>query len=127
MQHISFSELKNWTTCSFYHKLVNIEKLKGFVGSEHTAFGTAIHEVYEKKVLGQIEDGDESRIFKKTFEEEILKLLSDNVELNEGLLSQMSSQGVSLSSKGIPALKQYFGKYEVFSAEERLYEKISDV
>jgi hypothetical protein len=127
MQHISFSELKNWTTCSFYHKLVNIERLKGFVGSEHTAFGTAIHEVYEKKVLGQIKDGDESKVFEKTFEQEILKLLSDNVDLNENLLSQMSSQGVSLSSKGVPALKKYFGKYEVFSAEEKLYEKIDDV
>ena len=127
MQHISFSELKNWATCAFYHKLVNIEKIKGFRGNEHTAFGTAVHEAYEKRVLGDIKEGQEAVIFEQTFEKEILKLLSDGVELDQDLVTQMSSQGNTLSPKGIPALKEYFGDYEVFSAEEKLYEPIDDV
>ena len=56
MPHISFSELKNWVKCAHYHKLVNIDKLKGFVGSEHTAFGSAIHEVCERQVLGSLKN-----------------------------------------------------------------------
>ena len=44
MTHISYSELKNWDFCPFYHKLVYIDKLKPFRGNEYTAFGTAIHE-----------------------------------------------------------------------------------
>ena len=76
MQHISFSELKNWAKCAYYHKLVNIDKLKGFVGSEHTAFGTAIHEVCEQRVLGRLPIGKESDLFTKTFEKEIEGLLS---------------------------------------------------
>ena len=51
MPHISYSELKNWVQCPFYHKLVNIQKIKGFKGNEYTAFGTAIHNVCEKKLL----------------------------------------------------------------------------
>ena len=51
MPHISYSELKDWVFCAFYHKLTRIEKLKGFKGNEYTAFGTAVHNVCEKKLL----------------------------------------------------------------------------
>jgi len=127
MRHISFSELKNWTKCAHYHKLVNLDKIKGFKGSEHTAFGTAIHEVYEKSVLGQIESGEEQEVFEKSFITEIEKLICDGVDLDEPLLQDMEKQGKKLSTEGIPALKEYFGHYKVFSAEEKLYEKIDDV
>ena len=53
--HISFSELKLWNECPFKHKLVYIDEVKKFLGNEYTAFGTAIHEVCEKSVLGQID------------------------------------------------------------------------
>ena len=42
MPHISYSELKDWVTCAFYHKLTRVDKLKGFKGNAFTAFGTAI-------------------------------------------------------------------------------------
>ena len=48
MSHVSFSELKIWKECPWKHKLVYLDKLKGFEGNEHTAFGTAIHSTYEK-------------------------------------------------------------------------------
>ena len=38
MPHISYSELKDWVTCAFYHKLTRIDKLKGFKGNELTIF-----------------------------------------------------------------------------------------
>ena len=101
MQHISFSELKNWAKCAFYHKLVNIQKIKGFRGSEHTAFGTAVHEVYEKSVLGEIKKGQEEKIFEQSFIEEIEKLLCDNIELDESLLNDMEIQGKMLSTESL--------------------------
>ena len=48
MGHISFSEAKNWNFCPFYHKLMNIDKVKGFEGNAFTAFGNAIHDTCEK-------------------------------------------------------------------------------
>tara|TARA_R100000234_G_scaffold74328_1_gene45902 strand:- start:7570 stop:8340 length:771 start_codon:yes stop_codon:yes gene_type:complete len=126
MQHISFSELKNWAKCAFYHKLVNIDKLRGFAGSEHTAFGTALHEVCEKRVLGKLKKGKEEELFLKTFEQEILSLLEDNIELDQDLITGMEEQGKKLSVLAVPALFECFGEYEVVSAEEKLYEPIDE-
>ena len=127
MPHISFSELKNWAKCAYYHKLVNIDKLKGFVGSEHTAFGSAIHEVCEQRVLGTLPEGKESDLFTKAFEKEIESLLVDGVELKQSLVTEMEAQGKKLAGMPVPALSEYFGDYEVVSAEEKLYEPIEGV
>ena len=51
MAHISFSELKDWVHCPYYHKLTRVDKIDGFTGNEYTAFGSAIHSVCEKKLL----------------------------------------------------------------------------
>ena len=127
MTHISFSELKNWAKCAYYHKLVNIDKLKGFVGSEHPAFGSAIHEVCEQRVMGTLPEGKESELFAKAFEKEIEGLLIDGVELKQSLVTEMEQQGVKLAGMPVPALSEYFGDYQVVSAEERLYEPIEGV
>jgi len=127
MQHISFSELKNWAKCAYYHKLINIDKLRGFVGSEHTAFGTAIHEVCESRVLGRLSEGSESALFTRTFEKEIESLVADGVELRQDLVTEMEQQGIELAGRPVPALSEYFGDYEVFSAEEQLYEPMEGV
>ena len=69
MSHISFSELKNWNFCPFYHKLIHIDKLKGFEGNEYTAFGSAIHKACEVGVIN--EDADLREEFLKSFIQEI--------------------------------------------------------
>ena len=51
MPHISYSELKDWKFCPFYHKLTRVDKIDGFKGNEYTAFGTAMHSVCEKTLL----------------------------------------------------------------------------
>ena len=75
MAHISFSELKNWNFCPFYHKLTYIDKLKGFRGNEYTAFGTAIHDVCEKKLLKESFEAQE--YFLQRFSECLAELDSD--------------------------------------------------
>ena len=80
MPHISFSELKNWNFCPFYHKLTYIDKLKGFTGNEYTAFGTAIHDVCEKKLLKETFEATE--YFLQRFEE-CLAELDDDVVFRE--------------------------------------------
>ena len=51
MKHISYSELKDWKFCAFYHKLTRVDGIDGFTGNQYTAFGSAIHSVCEKKLL----------------------------------------------------------------------------
>jgi ATP-dependent exoDNAse (exonuclease V) beta subunit len=124
LPHISFSELKNWSFCPFYHKLTYIDKLKGFAGNEYTAFGTAIHTVCENKLLKNSTDPYEE--FKTEFIEEIAKLPED-LELNEKLIVDMGSQAESIIPQIEPALAEYFKDgYTVLDTEESLMEPIGD-
>jgi ATP-dependent exoDNAse (exonuclease V) beta subunit len=123
LAHISFSELKNWNFCPFYHKLTYIDKLKGFLGNEYTAFGTAIHDICEKKILQ--EQFDAAQYFIEKFED-CLKKLDDSVEFREKP-EKMVTQGINIIPHIIPAVEQFFKDgYEVFSTEEQLMVPIDD-
>jgi hypothetical protein len=126
--HISFSEVKVWDECPYKHKLVYLDNVKQFHGNEHTAFGTAVHEVCEKSVLGEIDRNFDSlnECFNAKFLEEIKNLNEKNVELNKKLVEDMRKQACTLLPYIVPSLIECFGEYEVFSAEEQLYESIED-
>ena len=70
--HISFSELKNWDRCPYYHKLTYIDNRRLFQGNEYTAFGTAVHSVCEKILLE--EDMDPPEYFKHMFSKNLNEL-----------------------------------------------------
>ncbi len=120
MKHISYSELKIWAECPYKHKLMYIDRVKGFVGNEFTAFGRAIHEVCEFSIAGVLDDPED--FFNLTFERE---LTSINLEENK-LITEMRSQGKALIPHIVPEVKKTFGEYEVFSVEEKLYEDIKE-
>jgi RecB family exonuclease len=121
MPHISFSALKDWNFCAWYHKLTRIDGIGGFEGNAYTAFGNAIHEVCEKKLLN--EQVDEDEMFIERFEH-FLSELSD--EQDPKLVAQMNKQGKPILSEIDEALKNYFGSYEVVGSEIDLSEKIED-
>jgi hypothetical protein len=124
MPHISFSELKNWSFCPFYHKIVYVDKVKGFAGNEYTAFGTAIHNICEKKL--QKEEIDYYEKFKVDFIDQISKLPED-LDLRQDLIVEMGSQAKTLIPDIMPALEEYFKEgYEVYSTEEKLMVPIDD-
>ena len=120
--HISFSELKNWNTCAFYHKLVHIDKLAGFKGNEYTAFGTAIHTICEKMLLRET-------VSPQLFVDELrnnVASLDDDVEINKKLVVDMATQGKNIMPEIEDAVEDYFGEdYEVVSTEEQLFEPIT--
>ena len=121
MTHISFSELKNWAKCAFYHKLVHTNGLKLFKGNEYTAFGTAVHNVCEKKLLK--EKIDYGVYFTDSFADCIDKLPPD-VTIDNKLVDSMVGQGKELLPEIEGALDDYFGDYEVLAVEMQLYEPI---
>jgi hypothetical protein len=121
MPHISFSALKDWNTCAWYHKLTRIDKVKGFTGNAFTAFGNAIHDVCEKKLLKeQIEEED---YFLKRFEHFLATL---DEEPDQKLVSDMRVQGKAILPEIEDALEDYFGEYEVLGSEIPLDEPIED-
>ncbi len=120
-KHISFSEIRIWSECAFKHKLIYLDKIKEFKGNEFTAFGTAVHTVCENLLL--TENINTESLFEKEFEKELSSLPTDLV-LKEDLIRQMEKQGKDILPEVLPAVKEYFGEYEVVNTEEEIYELI---
>ena len=120
MAHISFSELKDWVHCPFYHKLTRVDKIDGFTGNEYTAFGSALHSVCEKKLLQ--EDFDEN-YFVNELKKNISELDEDH-EINKKLVLDMVGQGNNIIPEIEDALNNYFDNYEVLAVELPLMEDI---
>ena len=120
MAHISFSELKDWVHCPFYHKLTRVDKIDGFTGNEYTAFGSANHSVCEKKLLQ--EDFDED-YFVNELKKNISELDEDH-EINKKLVLDMVGQGNNIIPEIEDALNNYFDNYEVLAVELPLMEDI---
>ena len=121
MPHISYSALKNWDFCPFYHKLTYVDRIKLFKGNVYTAFGTALHLTCEKLTLN--EGVDYQKIFKQSFKDELSKL--NNIpEGDASLIRDMKNQGLELASLILDALKINFPGYKVVSAEEKIFEPI---
>lgn len=123
MTHISYSELKNWSVCPFYHKITYIDKVRLFKGNEHTAFGNAVHDTCENMLLNeQLEVSD---YFIEQYKKALKKLSDDDYDFNKKLALEMKGQGLKLLPHIMPALEKHFGKYKVYSTEEKLFEDIS--
>ena len=120
MPHISYSELKDWAFCAFYHKLTRVDKIDGFKGNAFTAFGTAMHSVCERKLLNEAVDED---YFIKEFEG-CLEALDDDVEVDDRLVTDMREQGKQIMPEIQDALDDYFDEYEVLAVELPLMEPI---
>ena len=121
MPHISYSELKDWVFCAFYHKLTRIDKLSGFKGNEYTAFGSAMHSVCEKKLLKEDINND---FFIHQFEKNLASL-DDDVDINQKLIYDMMGQGKKIIPEIQEALDNYFEKdYQVLFVEMTLMEPI---
>ena len=120
MPHISYSELKDWAFCAFYHKLTRVDKIDGFKGNAYTAFGTAMHSVCEKKLLRETVADD---FFVKELKKNIAEL-DDDVEIDKKLVVDMAGQGKRIIPEIEDALNDYFEEYEVLAAEMSLMEDI---
>jgi len=119
--HISYSALKNWDFCPFYHKLTYIDRIKIFQGNVYTAFGTALHHTCEKLTIN--ESSDYENIFKQSFKDELNKL-KDIPENHATLILEMKDQGIMLASLVLEALNKKFPGWKVVSAEEEIVEPI---
>ena len=124
MPHISFSALKNWDFCPFYHKLTYIDKIKLFRGNIYTAFGTALHNTCENLVLN--ENLDHESYFKQAFKDEINKLPEEEKSSDPKLLKDMYEQGQHLALLALEELKNKFPGFKIVSTEEEIIEPIID-
>lgn len=118
MPHISYSELKDWVHCAFYHKLTRVDGIDGFTGNQYTAFGSAIHSVCEKKLL-------QEEIDDNFFVEELKKNIAAlDDEIDNKIVHEMMKQGNAIIPEIEDALNDYFEEYEVLAVEMPLMEMI---
>jgi len=120
MPHISYSALKNWDFCPFYHKLTYVDRIKLFKGNEYTAFGTSLHFVCEN--LTKNKNIDYEALFLESFTKELNKIPRDSTK--NLMVAQMHEQGVELASLVIDSLNAQFPGWELVSCEEKLFEPI---
>tara|TARA_Y100000114_G_C11760886_1_gene329635 strand:- start:2812 stop:3579 length:768 start_codon:yes stop_codon:yes gene_type:complete len=120
MTHISYSELKIWSECPRKHKLLYIDKLRGFEGNEYTAFGRSLHSLCEVAIQNLLSQSEYDDYFDEHFDKELQEINVRKLDLVE----QMRDQAKTINKQIIPSVRDYFGEYEVFSVEEKLYEKI---
>lgn len=125
--HISFSQIKNWVKCPFYHKLVSIDKIEdAFSGNIYTAFGTAMHTTIEKFLLKEVDESEQYDSFIFEFDKEI-KSLKEQSEYDNKTLDQFATQGIAIIDNYYSVLCEYFGpNFEIVSCEEQIYDEISD-
>ena len=123
--HISFSQLRNWAKCPFYHKLSNIDKVDGaFTGNIYTAFGSALHETIENHLENTISDNELGEHFKASFLNERQTL---DHKIEDKHFDQFLSQGDRLVKKYKDKLDSYFGNdYEIIKCEEEIYEDVTE-
>jgi len=121
MPHISYSELKDWVHCAFYHKLTRVDGIDGFKGNVYTAFGSAIHSVCEKKLLKEeINDDFFVNELKKNISE-----LDEDIKIDKKMVLDMMGQGKKIILEIEDALSDYFEEFEVLAVEMPLYEPIA--
>jgi len=123
LPHVSFSAIKDWKFCPYYHKLTRIDKIKGFEGNIYTAFGKAIHDTVEAVLLSRQlqQQFQPESYFKKALSNEV-KQLKEEVDTNT--LSDFEQQGLGLLPDIMPAMDEHFGNFTLVSSEEEIHEKL---
>ena len=98
--------------------------LKGFQFNTFTAFGNAIHDTCENMLTEGVDHPH--NFFLERFDKVLNDLEEDGIDLDSALVEKMRDQAKPLVKNVLPALEDYFGSYEVVSAEELLYEDIEE-
>lgn len=127
--HVSFSEVKCWKECSFRHKLMHIDKIDIGEPSPYLPFGTAVHAGCESLI--ETKQIDRSKLL-QDFKSEWEKFNFDDpawVSKQPGWykhepLDVWSTWANQMWDDVLGFLDGKFPGWEIFKAEEELYEEI---
>ena len=136
-EYISFSEIKQWKDCPWRHKLLYIDGLGTFEESPHLHYGTIIHDAVEnflknKKIDIEITKEVITKTWKEYgFDSEDFKLLQENKAISQGWkykhskLQNWKDWTESCLTRLPNFLEENFPNYELFNAEEELFETLT--
>lgn len=114
--HISYSELVDWLECSHRHKLKHILKIGGDTGSEHTEYGSIIHDAIEQWLMGTPFDAEKTK-------QDVIEGLKKYPNFKQNPV--VWGDSIKPIFDELPKfLTDNFGDYEVIAAELPLMEQI---
>lgn len=119
-EHLSFSELKGWSECSYRHFLQHVKKIDMFVPNVNVAFGTATHNVVEHFVQHREIKLELARSY-------LVKYLEENGSHPKFVPFDVEKEMKRIESIAgdFPAFMDVaFPEWEVVSVEEQLMESV---
>ena len=125
--YVSFSSMKTYQECPYGFKLKYVDEIIKFDKSIYTAFGSAIHETNEKKVLDNTLD--ERKYFTECFRKELKEIPREvrDEKYPKEMMLEFKEQGLVLASMFLDEMDKLFPDgYKVFDVEEKLRDKIPD-
>ena len=138
-EHVSFSEMKQWKECSWRHKLLYIDKLSTFEESPHLHYGTIIHDACEHFLKTRELKVEEAKAkIKKAWDEngfdsdDFIQLQSQRAKLQGWNYKHSKIEDwLRWTEASLNSLEEFlddtFPDWELVSAEDPLYESISDI
>ena len=130
-EHISFSEVKCWSECSWRHKLLHIDKIDVFEPSPFLDFGTTVHEgcenflktgdVPSERLLENIRAAWKKNGFGEPEWYEKMPGWYKHVPVEE-----WCEWATNMWNEVPSFLDKTFSNWETFEAEEMLYESIEN-
>lgn len=118
--HVSYSELREWSECSYRHKLRHVKKVDLSKPSWILAFGTGTHAACEEFLTsGVVPVRDSTKSFVRS---ELIKLPPESLK---GVDIEATCENAADIIDELPGwLNDTFGEWEPVKAEEFLYENI---
>lgn len=118
--HISFSEMRDWSACSYRHKLKYIEKIDLSKPSPVLHFGTAVHAACEEFLKTKIVKHEIAlELLDKAWQEN-----SGNDSFTQKLLDASKSDAISILNEIPEFMNATFPDWECVDAEHQLYERL---
>ncbi len=118
--HVSYSELSTWMSCSFRHKLKAVDGIDLDPGGVEMILGTIFHECIEARLLNAVP----IRWALIEFAKEKLEEVRDEEKKKDFDVEACVDRALEMSLEAIPWLNSQFPGWSLVAVEEDLYEKI---
>jgi hypothetical protein len=120
--HVSFSEVKTWSECSWRHNLIHVKGLSSFTPNPTLEFGTIVHDCLENFLKTRIIDVAQlEESFRNTWKERSEAGIAD---FNDDSLKSALQDSVEIVNEVPTFLDATFPEWKTIDAEHALYESI---
>lgn len=118
--HVSFSEVKLWSECSYRHQLFHIKKIDFSKPSPILDFGTAVHAACEQFLLTRIMNPDIAiQYLDKSWSDK-----NGNPDFSEDSLKKAKDDALKILLEVPEFMNKEFPDWEIVDAEHQLYEPV---